>query len=406
MNVNETDQLEVMDSGSHYLQHIKDLQQIQPYILNGVVPTGRQLGHGAFGSVIEMRMVGGELCAGKKIHDALFNPQNVGVQTMIEKFISECDLMSKMRHPNIVNFYGLVFLSENSAPILVMELMDRSLEDYLERIRSNDIAFSIRILILYDVAKGLAFLHSCSPPIIHRDLTARNILLSTTKQARIADLGNSRIINAENLSMTLSQTPGTALYMPPEAFEFQPHYDASLDMFSYGHVSLYTLTHVFPSHLLPATYPDPNDPRKLLARSEIQRRSQYVEKLEANEMIPSHLSDMVKACLENIPQHRPTAKNMADVLEEILKGSETDYPVMIRNFDLSGEIEAPPTPGTGTMEKRRASHLMTRITVCCHITRYKNIGKCNVVRMAEQISKKHRHQVIMLSKCYRLGCHD
>ena len=357
-----------MDSGSYHLQHIKDLSRLKPYILNGVVPTGRQLGHGAFGSVIEMRMVGGALCAGKKIHEALISPQNVGVQTMIEKFISECDLMSKMRHPNIVNFYGLVFLSENSAPILVMELLDRSLEDYLERIQPKDVPFSIRISILYDVAKGLVFLHSCSPPIIHRDLTARNILLSTTKQARIADLGNSRIINAENLSRTLSQTPGTALYMPPEALEFQPRYDASLDMFSYGHVSLYTLTHVFPSHLLPATYPDSYDPRKLLARSEIQRRSQYVEKLEAIEMIPSHLSDMVKACLENIPQHRPTAKNMAEVLEEILKKSE-EYQAMMkrmRDFELSGENEVPPpsSTGAGTTGKRRASHLMTRITVC------------------------------------------
>ena len=73
-----------MDSGSHYLQHIKDLQQIHPYILNGVVTTGRQLGHGAFGSVIEMRMVGGALCAGKKIHDALIDPQSVGVQTSLQ----------------------------------------------------------------------------------------------------------------------------------------------------------------------------------------------------------------------------------------------------------------------------------------------------------------------------------
>ena len=354
-----------MDSSNHQLQHIKDLQQLQPYILNGVVPTGRQLGHGAFGSVIEMKMVGGALCAGKKIHDAFIDPQNIGVQAMIEKFRSECEVMSKIQHPNIVKFYGLALLDNNSAPVLVMELLDQNLEDYLEGTHLEDVPYSIRISILYDVAKGLVFLHSCNPPIIHRNLTARNILLSTTKQAKLTDFGNSLSTNLENLSLTLSETPGTAIYMPPEFFEFQTKCNASLDMFSYGHVSLYTLTHVFPSHLLSATYPDSYDPSKLLARSEIQRRSQYVDKLEAIEMIPSHLSDMVKACLENIPQHRPTAKNMAEVLEEILKKSNKYQAMMKKMRDFGeNEVQPPSSTGAGTTGKMRASHLMTRITVC------------------------------------------
>ena len=347
---------------SHFVQHIKDVQRLQPYILKGVVPTGRQLGHGAFGSVIEMRMVGGALCAGKKIHNELINPQSFGAQKMVEKFISEYDLMSKMRHPNIINFYGLAFLSDNSVPVLVMELLDRSLEDYLERSQPKDVPFSIRISILYDVAKGLVFLHSCSPPIIHRDLTARNILLSTTKQARIADLGNSRIINAENVPLTLSQTPGTALYMPPEALEFQPRYDASLDMFSYGHVSLYALTHIFPCNLLPPTFQDSRIGKKLQARSEIERRSQYVEKLKANEMIPSRLSDLVEACLDNTPENRPTATNMARVLEDLLKKSNV-YP--------TAEAEIPASHRAVTEGKRNTGHVMTRITVCYQVLPYK-----------------------------------
>ena len=342
---------------SHFVQHIKNVQRLQPYILKGVVPTGRQLGHGAFGSVIEMRMVGGALCAGKKIHNVLINPQGSGVQKMIEKFISECDLMSKMRHPNIVNFYGLVFLDDNSAPVLVMELLDRSLEDYLEQNQPKDVLFSIRISILYDVAKGLAFLHSCSPPIVHRDLTARNILLSTTKQARIGDLGNSRIINAENLSLTLSRTPGTALYMPPESFEIQPRYNASLDMFSFGHVSLYALTHISPCHLLPPTYQDTRTGKKLQARSEIERRSQYVEKLQANELISFNLSGMVEACLDNIPENRPTATSIAKVLEDLLEKSG-EYPSAAAEVPASHNISR-----TDSERKRRRDHVMTKIAV-------------------------------------------
>ncbi len=349
------------DAGSRYMQQSKDIQRLQPYILKGVVSTGKHLGHGAFGSVIEMRMMGGAFCAGKRIHDALISPQNEGVQKMIEKFVAECELMSKMRHPNIVNFYGLAFLDDSSTPILVMEQLDRSLEDYLERSQMKDLPFSIRVSILYDVGKGLVFLHSYQPPIIHRDLTARNILLTTTKQARIADLGNSRIIDTEKITRTLSQTPGTLLYMPPEALEFKPKYGASLDMFSFGHVALFVLTHVFPTHLLPATYPDGNG--KLLARTEVERRSLYFETLEANELIPSHLVDIVKACLDNNPQDRPSSNEMAEVLENLLEESVEYKKVMekMRGFQMSDEMDAPHQPST--VAQRKASNLMTRVTV-------------------------------------------
>ncbi len=346
-----------------YKQYIKNNDRLKAFVLNGVVPTGRQLGHGAFGSVIEMRMTGGALCAGKKIHDALINPQNEGVQKMMDKFVSECELMSKMRHPNIVNFYGLTFIDDNMIPILVMEQLDQSLEDYLERVQARDLPFSMRVSILFDVAKGLVFLHSYQPPIIHRDLTARNVLLTATKQARIADLGNSRIINAERISRTLSQTPGTLLYMPPEAFEFRPSYDASLDMFSFGHLALFTFTHVFPLHILPATFPD--GAGNLLARSEVDRRARYFEKLEANEFIPLELVDTVKSCLNNMPQERPTAEDLSDILEHLLADSEEYKQVLKRmnahRFNVPHDAGQPLTQGLTS--QRRTSHMMTRITV-------------------------------------------
>ncbi len=349
-----------MDS---YQKYIKDNDRLKAFILKGVVSTGRQLGHGAFGSVIEMRMMGGALCAGKKIHDALINPQNEGVRKIMDKFVSECDLMSKMRHPNVVNFYGLAFVEESLTPILVMEQLDRSLEDYLERVQEKDLPFPIRVSILFDVSKGLVFLHSYQPPIIHRDLTARNVLLTTTKQARIADLGNSRIINAEKISRTLSQTPGTLLYMPPEAFEFRPSYDASLDMFSFGHLALFTFTHVFPLHILPATYP--GSAGKLLARSEVDRRVRYFEKLEAVKLIPSNLVEIVKSCLDNMPQERPSSEELSDLLENLLADNDEYKEVMRRmhgqhRFGLPDESETPPQRSTA---QRKSSNLMTRITV-------------------------------------------
>ena len=78
---------------------------------------------------------------------------------------------------------------------------------------------------------------------------------------------------------------------------------------------------MFPGDLVEHTYPDPNNPRQLLARSEVDRRGSYFERLERKlQESPSYpLVGVVKQCLENIPEERPTAEQLARVLEG-LKG--------------------------------------------------------------------------------------
>ena len=68
------------------------------------------------------------------------------------------------------------------------------------------------------LSHGLVFLQEklyLSPQIIHRDLTAKNVLLTTSLVAKITDLGNSRIVNIQpgQLAQTLSRNPGTLVYM-------------------------------------------------------------------------------------------------------------------------------------------------------------------------------------------------
>ena len=65
--------------------------------------------------------------------------------------------------------------------------------------------------------------------------------------AKITDLGNSRIVKLQpgQLAQTLSRLPGTLVYMPPEALTAASRYGPSLDVFSFGHLVLFTLTQVF-----------------------------------------------------------------------------------------------------------------------------------------------------------------
>ena len=168
--------------------------------------------------------------------------------------------------------WAIHMLPNCTYPTLVMEQLAMSLEDLLNEAigRKEELPLSLKISILTDVAKGLVYLHNHSPQIIHRDLTSRNVLLTLDMQAKITDLGNALIIDSDTVAQTMTQTPGTAVYMPPEATQYQAKYDSSIDMFSYGHLALYTAIQQFPKDILPRTFKD--EVTKLLsARTEIQR---------------------------------------------------------------------------------------------------------------------------------------
>ena len=190
------------------------------------------------------------MCAGKKLHEALVEAGNEGVADIVQKYEQECQLMSSLRHPNITQFLGLCFLPGTQLPLLVMERLETSLDDLLEHMPG--LPLSLKRSVLEDVASGLVYLHKRTPPVIHRDLTSRNVLLTSSLVAKITDMGNSRIVNMRpgQMARTFTQLPGTRVYMPPEAMSATHRYGPSLDIFSFGHLALYTVTQVSNYHIL------------------------------------------------------------------------------------------------------------------------------------------------------------
>ena len=182
-------------------------------------------------------------------------------------------------------------------------------------LENQDIPYSLKRSILLDISRGLFYLHGHSPPIIHRDLTARNILFTPSMLAKIADLGNARMVEPHKLNKTMSTAPGTLVYMPPEAIGVRPKYDAKLDMFSFGHLSLYTAIQEFPDDLLPSTYTDPSDPDNLKARSEVQRREPFMMKLYKEFGKEHPLVKLIRQCLHNAAECRPSAADAMKILE-------------------------------------------------------------------------------------------
>ena len=181
-----------------------------------------------------------------------------------------------------------------------MEYLPHSLSQLLERkvpLKADS--------ILLDVANGLNYLHQKQPPIIHRDLTANNVLLTTEHKAKISDLGMSKLADANAMKQHLTTAPGNPYMMPPEALEHDPVYDNSLDVFSFGCLILHVLTGQIPAPT-PQYVRNPSDPKSFVQVSEWDRRASYIEQVPR-----IHL---VKQCLENDPSRRPS---MNEVIEEI-----------------------------------------------------------------------------------------
>ena len=150
----------------------------------------------------------------------MFRPLSyIKPQAMISKLRDELIVMDRVNHPNIVRYKGVCFLENQALPLLLMERLVGSLHDYLLHPSNLNLGLPAKLTILCDVASGLDYLHSCKPSIIHRDLTARNVLLDSKKAAKIADFGNALFmdLDPEATPKTLTSFPGTLYYMPPEA---------------------------------------------------------------------------------------------------------------------------------------------------------------------------------------------
>uniref|UniRef100_A0A1X7U2D1 Protein kinase domain-containing protein n=1 Tax=Amphimedon queenslandica TaxID=400682 RepID=A0A1X7U2D1_AMPQE len=209
-------------------------------------------------------------------------------------------------HPNIVNFLGVYYAPHSTLPTLVMEYLPRTLTSCLE---SNSLKIQMKYAILLDVAKGLIYLHQKNPCVIHRDLTANNVLLThNLLQAKISDLGVSR----KWADTMLTKAPGNTMVMPPEALKDNPVYDHKLDVFSYGCLILHVLTGQFPR---PTNQFKPKPSRKsaddYIKVPECNRRSYYIEKLPQ----VSDLTSLVKQCLSDDPTKRPEMKIASSIIE-------------------------------------------------------------------------------------------
>ena len=289
------------------MAEIASFERLAPYSLTGVKTSGRELGRGSYATVVELDYFGLK-CAGKKIHRELIVQPGAGASYAVTRFEEECRLLSQVRHPNIVQFLGVYFTQKEIAPMLVMEFLPQNLTSCIERygILPKEISYTI----LHDIAVGLCYLHSQKPPVVHRDLSANNVLLTPNMNAKISDLGVARILSLSPLQLShMTQTPGTPAYMPPEVMVAKPKYDTSIDIFSFGILVIHVLCGQWPEPQVGPTRIDPETER-LTPVSEAERRERFLESIGSKHP----LMGFTLRCIDNYPKRRPHASEVLDQL--------------------------------------------------------------------------------------------
>ena len=229
---------------------------------------------------------------------------------------------------------GVHFSRPSRLPMLVMEYLPLSLTQCLET--HQELPLQIKYSILLDVAKGLNYLHCKRPPIVHRDLTANNILLTSNFIAKISDLGVSRMADTFKRQHH-TKAPGNAVVMPPEALKDNPIYDHKLDVFSYGCLILHAFTHQRPvptEQYVPTTGWFRQGSFDLV--SEWDRRSKYTKQLQNDPLYP-----FTKQCLDNNPNNRPDMNNAIQCIEGIkLEPLKNKLQALIEISDLEELLQS------------------------------------------------------------------
>ena len=299
-------------------------------LLNDVTIDDFSLGKGSYGLVLSAEWKGVNVAA-KRLHDILISDTGSGINAIEGAFIEEADRMTKLRHPNIVQCFGIY---NDGRVYIILERMHCSLYQKLIKKRCQTIIEVSHFA--HSIASALRYLHEQRPPIAHRDITPKNILFNSCGDAKLSDLGVAKQVvqMASSSPIKATKGPGNPKYMPPEVEgdvnKWYARYDpVKVDAFSLGVVMLeaYSGMEIAPSKQF---LPSKECPGRFDRVSEVQRR------INCFETIPwdGDLTKLIHQCLKDDAKQRPSALKIQTELKGILLRNQEYYYTACSNYSL------------------------------------------------------------------------
>jgi serine/threonine protein kinase len=230
----------------------------------------RIIGHGGMGSIYladDLRLEGRQ-CALKEVEHDRTMPTDMLRQAR-EQFQREATVLARLDHPNLPKVSD--FFSIGGRDYLVMDFVPgKDLRTLMVESRQINTYLLERDVLAWasQLADALIYLHSQTPPILHRDIKPSNLKLTPSGLLKLVDFGLVKILSSEEMTITILQGRGTALYTPLEQYGGDAgHTDARSDIYAFGSTLYHLLTNqppiearerfLHPDSLVPPTQINP-----------------------------------------------------------------------------------------------------------------------------------------------------
>lgn len=259
------------------------------------------LARGAFGEVWLCRYDQKQQVAVKR----LLQRTTQSTSDAIQAFANEIQLTASLQHANIVTFVGVAWTSAANLAMAIEYLRRGDLQHFVTTHRVHLGAWtSDKQRVALGVARALAYLHSHAPPVIHRDVKAKNVLLTDDLDAKLSDFGVSRDVERDAMTAGV----GTPFWTAPEILDGSAYSERS-DIYSFG-----VLLSELDTCALP--YADTRGPA-----GEKLKLFQILSGVMSDDLRPQFTSAcppcvcaIAQSCLQHDPAMRPTAAELVQML--------------------------------------------------------------------------------------------
>ncbi|XP_078432544.1 putative serine/threonine-protein kinase SIS8 isoform X2 [Wolffia australiana] len=260
---------------------------------------GERIGLGSYGEVFHGVLHGTEVAIKKFLQQDLSGDA-------LDEFRTEVQIMKRLRHPNVVLFMGAVTRVPNLS--IVTEFLPRGSLFRLIHRPNNQLDERRRLKMALDVARGMNYLHNCSPMIVHGDLKSPNLLVDKNWVVKVCDFGLSRIKHSTFLSSR--SMAGTAEWMAPEVLRNEPS-DEKCDVYSFGVILWELCTLQLPWGGM--------NPMQVVGAVGFQSR-----KLDIPEDLNPAIADIIINCWQTDPKLRPSFSEIMAALKPLQKKALTN----------------------------------------------------------------------------------
>ncbi|XP_016096360.1 focal adhesion kinase 1-like isoform X3 [Sinocyclocheilus grahami] len=346
ISVSETDDYaEIIDEEDTYTMPSTEcygLDAAQDYeIQRDRIELGRCIGEGQFGDVHQGVYISPE---NPSLTVAIKTCKNCTSDSVREKFLQEALTMRQFDHPHIVKLIGII--TENPVWIIMELCTLGELRSFLQ-IRKYNLDLSTLILFAYQLSTALAYLES--KRFVHRDIAARNVLVSSTDCVKLGDFGLSRYME-DSSYYKASKGKLPIKWMAPESINFRRFTSAS-DVWMFG-VCMWEIL-MFGIK-----------PFQGVKNNDVIGRIENGERLAMPQNCPPTLYSLMTKCWTYDPSKRPRFTELQTQLSTILDEEKAQQEERFRmemrrqvtvSWDTGNSDEAPPKPSRPGYPSPRSS---------------------------------------------------